>query len=402
MAYNNRNQQGGRASSSPRDDMPAERKPTQSASLDYPEIAQEYDIDKALWLGLQNLYPGAQANSIVMVYEYCKVRHLDPLKKPVHIVPMSVKDAVTGAYIMRDVIMPGIQEMRTTASRTNQYAGIDPPKFGPLIEVEVQNKGEAQYRGKFVSVPEWCEITVYKLVQGKRYAFTHIEYFEEAVARNNYGEINSMWTKRPRGQLAKCAEAGGLRKAFPEELGGEYAAEEMEGRAIEDFELQGLPEPTHGASGIPAPEADAGNGQAADADDATDAGFDPDSDKTQMIPREVVEEAKAAVAKEQAAKPAKAEPKPKPAPAPKPAASNDEEALRRMDERNAAAKAAPAPQQEVAAGDWKVNLPEGAAKVLKANREAKNVTEAQLLAKMGADIVVGNINQALGLLKVWE
>lgn len=386
MAYNNRNQQAGR-----RDDMPREL--TKPADLTYPEIAAEYGIDKALWFGLQNLYPGAMPESIVMVYEYCKVRNLDPLKKPVHIVPMSVEDKTTGKKAMRDVIMPGIQEMRTTAARTHEYAGIDPPKFGPLVKVETQNKGSGTdndnnpRRGNFIEAPEWCEITVHRLVQGKRYAFTHIEYFEEAVARNSYGQINAMWSKRLRGQLAKCAEAGALRKAFPEELGGEYAAEEMEGRAEEDLQLQGLPvEQTHGASGIPAPEEASNGAQAADADDAAEPVAESEPEPAP------------------AAKPAKAkaEPKPKPAPAPKPAASNDEEALRRMDERNAAAKPAPAPQQEAAAGDWKVNLPEGAAKVLKANREAKNVTEAQLLAKMGADIVVGNINQALGLLKVWE
>ena len=41
-----------------------------------------------------------------------------------------------------------------------------------------------------------------------------------------------MWTKRKRGQLSKCAEAGALRKAFPEEVGNEYTVEEMEGKII--------------------------------------------------------------------------------------------------------------------------------------------------------------------------
>jgi hypothetical protein len=42
-----------------------------------------------------------------------------------------------------------------------------------------------------------------------------------------------MWIKRPRGQLHKCAKAASLRAAFPEEC-GDYAAEGMEGKVIDD------------------------------------------------------------------------------------------------------------------------------------------------------------------------
>jgi len=41
---------------------------------------------------------------------------------------------------------------------------------------------------------------------------------------------NDMWANRPVGQLEKCAEAGGLRRAFPEEIGNALTAEEMEGQ----------------------------------------------------------------------------------------------------------------------------------------------------------------------------
>jgi hypothetical protein len=43
-----------------------------------------------------------------------------------------------------------------------------------------------------------------------------------------------MWSNRPVGQLEKCAEAGALRRAFPEEIGNALTAEEMEGQQTID------------------------------------------------------------------------------------------------------------------------------------------------------------------------
>jgi len=51
-----------------------------------------------------------------------------------------------------------------------------------------------------------------------------------------------MWEKRPFGQLAKCTEAQALRKAFPEAVGSQPTAEEMEGKVIEG-ELANTPPP---------------------------------------------------------------------------------------------------------------------------------------------------------------
>ena len=46
------------------------------------------------------------------------------------------------------------------------------------------------------------------------------------------GAPNDRWKRSPFGQIEKCAEAAALRLAFPEEIGNDYAAEEMEGQSI--------------------------------------------------------------------------------------------------------------------------------------------------------------------------
>lgn len=177
---------------------------------------KERNIDLAVWSTLQNsVFPGSKDESIILAVDYCKARKLDVLKKPCHIVPMNVTDAKTGNKQWRDVIMPGIYEQRITAFRTGQMAGQDEPVFGETISF------------KGVDVPDWCRVTVYRFINGERCAFSHTEYFSEACGTTKEGKLNSMWSKRPRGQLAKCAEAGALRKAFPDELGGVITAEEV-------------------------------------------------------------------------------------------------------------------------------------------------------------------------------
>lgn len=49
-----------------------------------------------------------------------------------------------------------------------------------------------------------------------------------------------MWAKRPYGQLAKCAEAQALRKAFPE-VGSMPTAEEMAGKEFVVEDIQRAP-----------------------------------------------------------------------------------------------------------------------------------------------------------------
>jgi len=65
--------------------------------------------------------------------------------------------------------------------------------------------------------------------------FTAKEFWKENYAVRGGKEKsiapNAMWSKRPYGQIAKCAEAQALRKAFPE-IGSEPTADEMEGKIL--------------------------------------------------------------------------------------------------------------------------------------------------------------------------
>jgi phage recombination protein Bet len=99
-----------------------------------------------------------------------------------------------------------IDLMRSRAADTGEYAGSDDAVFVGTSKAD-----------------EWAAtVTVWRLVQGQRCPFT-------ATAR--WGEYKPdsahMWQRMPHTMLAKCAEALALRKGFPRQLAGLYAAEEM-------------------------------------------------------------------------------------------------------------------------------------------------------------------------------
>jgi phage recombination protein Bet len=185
---------------------------------------QERNITPPQWHTLsKSLYPGASQASVLMVIDYCRARNLDPLKKPCHIVPMQIK--VGRDYEWRDVILPGIYELRTTAMRTGLYLGHSKPEYGPEIE----------YLG--VKAPEYVDLIIYRWSEAAqmkaefpvRVRFSEVcgtTWDRDAQAH----KVNARWSKAPVQMMVKCGEAAGLREAFPDELGGQMTVEEMEGQ----------------------------------------------------------------------------------------------------------------------------------------------------------------------------
>src|SRR3990167_5886778 len=113
------------------------------------------------------VWPGASERAVLLAFDYCKARQLDPFKRPVHI----VKTWRGGEEV--ETFWPGISEIRTTAMRTKNYAGRDETKFGTHIKKHFKGqntKGTKTYEAE-VTFPEWAQVTVYRFIEGQRCAF---------------------------------------------------------------------------------------------------------------------------------------------------------------------------------------------------------------------------------------
>lgn len=158
---------------------------------------------------------------------------LDPMARQIYAIPRKKRVQVEkGRWEDRTemTIQTGIDGYRAIAQRSGQYTGSGAAEWcGP----------DGLWRDVWLSEepPAAARVTVYR--NGE--PFTHVATYREFVQmvdiyegsgdnRKKKGrEPNSMWTNMPANQLAKCAEAGALRKAFPVELGGVFVDAEEAG-----------------------------------------------------------------------------------------------------------------------------------------------------------------------------
>jgi phage recombination protein Bet len=200
------------------------------------ETSEKLGIDLDIYRALKySLFPEASDISIGMYLAYCRAKNYDPLKKPMHIVPIGCKTGKKNPdgkeiYETRDVIMPGIISYRIDAVRTGTFYGISDAEFGPMI---TKTLGKSNLKFEF---PEWCRLVIYKKIGDEIREIPAKLYFMEcySTASAFTDEPNRMWKKRPRAMLEKCCESLAYRKGFPEETGGMPTMDEMEGRQTMD------------------------------------------------------------------------------------------------------------------------------------------------------------------------
>lgn len=138
---------------------------------------------------------------LIQFLHKCQRTKLDPFSAQIYLVKK-------GRY----TIQTGIDGYRIIAQRTGEYAGQEGPFWCGR---------NGQFRDIWLAEdhPAGAKVGIY------RKGF--IKPVWGVATWSSYGNNSPMWQKMDDGMLAKCAEALGLRKAFPDDLAGIYTAEEM-------------------------------------------------------------------------------------------------------------------------------------------------------------------------------
>lgn len=141
---------------------------------------------------------GADKDELALFIGQCKRTELDPFARQIYF----IKDK--SGRVMTQISVDGF---RLIANRSGDYAGQDEPVF------------EESDNGKIVK----CSVAVYRWRGENRYkAAVGVAYWSE------YARTSPTWDKMPRTMLSKVAECIALRKAFPNDLSGLYAEDEVE------------------------------------------------------------------------------------------------------------------------------------------------------------------------------
>lgn len=173
--------------------------------------------DQAWWsekqiAALQQLGVEGATNGDLAVFMHVAQRTgLDPFARQIHMIERQGKWTIqTGIDGFRLVARRAVDRAgETLAIGPSEWCGDD----GAWRDVWLSNDPPAAAR-----------VTVYRNGQ----AFPGTALWREYVQTRRDGNVTHMWATRGAGQLAKCAEALALRKAFPMDLAGVYTTDELD------------------------------------------------------------------------------------------------------------------------------------------------------------------------------
>ena len=169
------------------------------------------------------------ANEFELFIALCERRGLDPLTGQVYCMVTSRNDEDKRKL----VLMSAIDGLRSMVYRAVAERGVEarPDEKEPIFEIDPSLISETNPAGLIKAVVTWHVSDK----RGNWHPVTAAAKWEEFVPlwydrKKDTTEIKfgTQWAKMPTLMLAKCAEAGVLRRIAPEALSGLYAPEEMD------------------------------------------------------------------------------------------------------------------------------------------------------------------------------
>lgn len=156
----------------------------------------------------------AQRADLALFFHVAKRTGLDPFARQIYMIERYSKDGP------KQTIQTGIDGFRLVAQRTAERTG------EALSYEDTMWCGEdGEWRDVWVSSapPTAAKVTV---LRGSS-RFPNVALMSEYAQTKRDGSYTQMWSTKGALMLAKCAEAGALRKAFPQDLSGLYTADEI-------------------------------------------------------------------------------------------------------------------------------------------------------------------------------
>jgi phage recombination protein Bet len=175
--------------------------------------ASEDEWRERIELWKRTFMKGASDDELVLFEEICKRTGLSPEMKQIHAIPRE-------DYKLKKTVFTfqvSIDGYRLLADRTGKYAPGREPTFN--YDKDGMLLSATSYVKKLTSDGTWHE------VGATAFYNEYVQTFKDKDTGKQ--EPTKFWKQSEHNQLAKCAEALALRKAFPADLGNIYTVDEM-------------------------------------------------------------------------------------------------------------------------------------------------------------------------------
>jgi phage recombination protein Bet len=165
---------------------------------------------------------GAGEGDLAVFFHQSVRTGLDPFARQIYMIARNERAQVNGEWtnVVKWTIQTGIDGYRLVARRAADRAGQQ-----LTYEDTLWCGPDGNWRDVWLAQapPLAAKVVVYRGAE----RFSAVAHWPEYVQTKRDGEPTAMWAKMGRNQLAKCAEALALRKAFPQDLSGIYTDDEM-------------------------------------------------------------------------------------------------------------------------------------------------------------------------------